>query len=67
MADRRRRGKSKRAGEDPARFEEERAARTLLFSSFLPSDERKNPDWSNLMNYLLAQRIDCIVADYCNS
>ena len=42
-------GSQNERGEDPARFEEERAARTLLFSSFLPSDARKNPDWSNLL------------------
>ena len=54
MAGRREGGSQNERGKEKRGREKERPARTLLFSLFFrPPEERKNPDWSDLMKYLI--------------
>ena len=48
MAGRRKGGKSAREGEGMACKDA-----IVFFVCFRPQDERENPDWSDLMNYLI--------------
>ena len=55
MAGRRKGGESKWVRGREAREGEGTACKDVIvfFVFFRPSDERKNPDWSDLMNYLI--------------